>query len=114
MEKKWMIGVAVLVGIILGLIVFRQLSISGLESFASCLSENGVVMYGSPRCPHCMNQKAMFGDAFKFIIFVDCDVSDECTAKGVTLLPTWDIKGKMYTGEKTLSELSELSGCKIK
>ena len=40
---------------------------------AQCLAERGVKMYGSSSCSHCSNQKKAFGDAFKYITYVECN-----------------------------------------
>lgn len=29
-------------------------------------------MYGSVNCPHCQKQKAMFGDSFQYVTYVEC------------------------------------------
>lgn len=84
------------------------------DNFAKCLTENGVIMYGSKYCPHCLNQKKMFGDSFKYINYVECaDNPTLCTERSIQVVPTWSIKENLYTGEKTIEELSSLAGCKI-
>lgn len=84
------------------------------DDFARCLTEKGVVMYGSKYCPHCLNQKEMFGTSFQYINYVECtEDSNLCTEKGITAVPAWSINGNLYTGEKTIQELSSLSGCEL-
>ncbi len=83
-------------------------------NFAKCLTEKGVAMYGTERCPHCIEQKALFGQAFKFVKYVDCDYEyDKCIEKGVKYTPTWDINGTNVTGLQSIEKLSQLSGCPI-
>lgn len=85
-----------------------------LTSFAQCLTEKGVTMYGTEWCGHCKNQKEMFGNAFQYINYVDCDLDKAaCSAAGVRGYPTWNIDGENYPGEKPLAQLSELSGCEL-
>lgn len=81
------------------------------------LAATGATMYGTYWCPHCQKQKRLFGDAFRYVPYVDCDPaaprnSDpaECRSKGITRYPTWIIGGKRYIGVKSLSELAYLSG----
>lgn len=84
------------------------------DSFANCLTETGVTMYGTEWCSHCKNQKALFGSSFKNINYVDCDLSsDKCQLAGVRGYPTWVIDGELYPGERSLSELASLSGCEL-
>jgi len=84
------------------------------DNFAKCLTEKGVVVYGTKTCSHCQNQKKMFGDSFKYVNYVDCiDNSLQCTEKGIQFVPAWYIDGKLYTGEKTIEELKSLSGCEV-
>ena len=71
-------------------------------------------MYGTNWCPHCKDQKALFGKSFKHIDFVNCDYHmEECLAAGVEGYPTWKINGENYPGTQQLMKLDELSGCKI-
>lgn len=84
------------------------------DDFAKCLTNKGVMMYGSKYCPHCANQKKMFGSSFKYINYVECaDNPQPCIEKGVQAVPAWLINGNLYIGEKTIEELSSLSGCKL-
>ena len=72
-------------------------------------------MYGTFWCPHCADQKALFGDAFSDVQYVECDPrgSDArpeiCASKGITGVPTWEIDGRLYPGVMTLESLAELS-----
>lgn len=84
------------------------------DSFASCLTEEGVVMYGTDWCPHCKNQKALFGKSFKLIDYVNCDFNKEtCLINGVEGYPTWKISGENYPGTQPLEKLSALTGCSL-
>jgi len=84
------------------------------DNFAKCLSQKGVVMYGAEWCTHCKNQKAMFGDSFKYVTYIECTTNEAtCSAAGVSGYPTWVINGKAYPGEQTLQSLSTLTGCPL-
>ena len=37
------------------------------DDFAQCLTENDAKMYGAFWCPHCKEQKAMFGSSWKYV-----------------------------------------------
>ncbi|MAG50706.1 hypothetical protein CL621_03675 [archaeon] len=87
---------------------------SKYDTFAKCLTEKRVTMYGTEWCSHCQNQKKAFGDSFQFINFVDCDRNkDICLEKGIRGYPTWIIDGKAYPGEQRLERLASLSGCEL-
>ncbi len=83
---------------------------------AKYLSQSGARMYGSYKCTHCNAQKALFGDAAKYLNYVECDPSGPnaqpnlCFSQGIMNYPTWEINGRYYEGAKSLPELSNLSG----
>jgi len=84
------------------------------DDFAKCLAEKELKMYGTEWCPHCKNQKALFGKSFKYIDYTDCDYEkDICNSEGITGYPTWKINGQSYPGEQTFQKFSELTGCEI-
>ncbi len=93
--------------------------VTSLDKFAQCLADNGAKMYGAYWCPHCANQKADFGDSFKFVDYVECDPRGEnprvqmCYDAGIQGYPTWEINGLQYPGEQSLQELSKLTGCEL-
>jgi len=75
-------------------------------------------MYGTYWCPYCQRQQEMFGSAIQKVQVVECDPKgknaqpQECTKANVSSFPTWQIKGKLYRGLRSLEELAELSGYK--
>ena len=84
------------------------------DEFAQCLTDAGVVMYGTEWCPHCNTQKAMFGNSFKLANYVDCDLSRSvCLSEGVTGYPTWKHNGQSYSGTQSLETLASISGCSL-
>jgi glutaredoxin len=84
------------------------------DDFAKCLTEKGIVMYGTDWCPHCKEQKTQFGKSFSFVDYRNCDFKkEECDAAGVKGYPTWVINGKNYPGTRSLEELAKLSGCNL-
>jgi len=84
------------------------------DTFAQCLNEKGATMYGTEWCSHCKNQKALFGNSFQYIDYVDCDKNkNECLRNGVKGYPTWIIDGESYPGEQQLYKLASLAGCEL-
>ena len=85
-------------------------------ALAQHLTATGSSMYGAYWCPHCADQKAMFGDAIDQVPYVECAADGEnaqpdlCSAKGIQAYPTWEINGQLYPGVKSLDDLAQLSG----
>lgn len=91
-----------------------------LDNFASCLKEKGVIFYGAFWCPHCQNQKKLFGKSFSKLQYVECSTPDGksqlaiCQDKNIQSYPTWDFfDGSRQTGELTLETLAQKSGCSL-
>ena len=85
------------------------------DTFAQCLSEKKVTMYGAVWCSHCQAQKKEFGSSFTYVPYVECpDNVKLCTDKGVDAYPTWMTQdGKKLVGEQTFEKLAEFSGCQL-
>ena len=94
-------------------------NISGASEIALArhLNNIGAKKYGAYWCPHCHEQKELFGkEAFGLIDYVECDAKGSnarpqlCKAAGISGFPTWEIKGKLYAGVQSLEKLAEISG----
>jgi len=119
--KKLVTGLVIVVVIIaaFSLFLLKHTSKPGkYDTFAQCLKTQGVIFYGAFWCPHCQNQKALFGSSVKYLPYTECSTPDGqgqlvlCTQKGVTGYPTWVFKdGSRLTGETPLSALASKSGC---
>lgn len=88
-------------------------------ALAEYLTANGIKMYGAFWCPHCYEQKQLFGkEAFAKIKYIECDPkgqnpqTDLCQKAGIQGFPSWEIKGKIYPGTYPLEKLAELAGYK--
>ncbi len=86
---------------------------------AEHLTKEGAVMYNAYWCPHCHDQKEMFGkEASEKLNLVECakdgfkNKRELCEAKGITGFPSWEINGSIDSGVKSLEELAELSNYK--
>jgi uncharacterized membrane protein len=85
---------------------------------AKHLTQTGVKMYSAYWCPHCYEQKQLFGQqAWEQITNVECAADAKknpqpatCAKDGIKSFPTWSIKGKLDAGVKKLAKLSELTG----
>lgn len=85
---------------------------------AQCLSSSGFTMYGAFWCPHCVDQKKLFGDAFEFVDYVECDPRDPegkpevCLDHNVKTYPTWIFKdGRRWEGRQSLDTLAQVAAC---
>ena len=83
------------------------------------LREIGAKEYGAYWCPHCHDQKMLFGkEAAALIDYVECDPRGQnsraqlcqAAAANVKGFPTWEIKGQFYSGTQSLEKLADLSG----
>ncbi|MEK7133297.1 MAG: hypothetical protein AAB771_01260, partial [Patescibacteria group bacterium] len=59
------VGLAVAIGIYF--LVSANSKPGKLDEFTQCLKDKGAVFYGAFWCPHCQNQKAMFGKSAKLL-----------------------------------------------
>ena len=76
-------------------------------------------MYSAYWCPHCHEQKELFGrQATEKLTVVECAPDGRgsqqqlCEAKKIEGYPTWEINGKLDSGVKPLARLAELIGYK--
>jgi hypothetical protein len=90
------------------------------DEFAKCLGTKQVKMYGLYWCPHCQEQKGMFGKAFQYVPYVECaikgsrEMTQECNAAGVKLFPSWQFgTNPPVEGVFPMQELSDKTGCSL-
>jgi len=87
------------------------------DALAKCLTQKGAVMYGASWCSHCADQKALFGDSFQYVTYVECAEGDgqaqACKDAGVTAYPAWKIGGELSYGAKPLATLALEAGCTV-
>ena len=91
-----------------------------MDAFAQCLGSKGAKMYGAFWCPHCADQKEMFGSSFQFAPYVECGIKgsrDEakvCSDAGVKRFPTWTFAdGAKVEGAHSLEFLGQETGCPL-
>ena len=91
------------------------------DSFAQCLAAKQAKMYGLYWCPHCADQKAMFGASFRYVPYVECaikgspkELAPACKVAGVTLFPSWQFgMDPPHEGVLSLQALSQKTGCSL-
>ena len=84
------------------------------RALADHLRETGVKFYGASWCPHCQNQKAMFGLAARRLPYIECSPqgqskpqSPECAEANIQTYPTWVFKEKRIEEVLTLKQLAD-------
>jgi hypothetical protein len=113
----FVVGVVLLVG---GLGIFlnkKSIAPSKLDGFAQCLAASGAEFYGAFWCPHCQDQKALFGSSSKYLPYVECSNTDNtqkqiCIDKKIEGYPTWIFKdGSILNGKIELQTLADKTQC---
>ncbi|WP_310484531.1 vitamin K epoxide reductase family protein [Chamaesiphon sp. VAR_48_metabat_403] len=88
---------------------------------ATHLTQQGAKMYSAYWCPHCYEQKQLFGkEAWDRVTNIECAADAKknpqpelCAKAGVKGFPTWEVNGKLLDGGiKKLAKLAELTGYK--
>ena len=115
MKNIWIIGIGFISIIAIGYLFYLWNSAPGpYDDFAKCLTENGVVMYGTDWCGACKDQKALFEKSFNYINYRNCDKYKlECDRAGVGGYPTWRINDTNYSGLQSLERLASMTGCSL-
>jgi uncharacterized membrane protein len=85
-------------------------------ALAEHLTKQNVIMFGAYWCPHCYEQKQLFGkEAVDKIKYTECapdginPQTEACTNAGIRAFPAWVIDGKVYEGVQTLDLLADLT-----
>lgn len=93
--------------------VFEESSPQAVN-LAKHLRRTGAVFYGAYWCPHCRNQRRIFGkSALELVPYRECDPRGmgykAGSCKQVEAYPTWSIGGQRVSGELSLAELARMS-----
>ena len=120
-KSSWVI--LTIVVILLGYLFYKGFSgeqVPGkYDDFAKCISEKKAIIYGAYWCPHCADQKKMFGSSFQYVNYVECDPRGKnaqpqtCTANGIKGYPTWIINGEIFPSVQELEQLAATTGCEL-
>ncbi len=91
-----------------------------LDSFAKCVSESGMTIYGTYWCPHCQNVKKSFGSSIEYINNIECDENgpngqpEKCIEAGIEGYPSFVFgDGMKIAGEMTLQNIADKTGCEL-
>jgi uncharacterized membrane protein/glutaredoxin len=89
-----------------------------IRALAEHLDEQGALFYGASWCPHCQEQKRLFGASASRLPYIECSPAGpntpqapSCNSAGVQSYPTWIINGRAFVGEVlSLAQLAEATG----
>jgi hypothetical protein len=122
-SSMYLYGAAILV--VVGVIAFAvnnsasNSAPSPYDEFAQCLNDAGAVEYGAWWCPHCADQKELFGSSFDYVNYVECStaartMNQTCQDAGIEGYPTWEFAdGSRLGGAQSLETLAEKTGCEL-
>jgi hypothetical protein len=120
LSRERVIWIGVVILLIGGYAAFWYHANHRYDEFAKCLAARQAKMYGLYWCPHCAEQKEMFGKAFRYVPYVECAIKDShelapaCSAAGVKLFPSWQFgTNKPIEGVFPMQELSDKTGCSL-
>ena len=113
------VGIIVLIGVSVG--ISKIPSAPGeYDDFAMCIADSGATFYGAFWCPHCNDQKALFGKSAKKLPYVECSTPDGrgqlavCKEAGIEGYPAWDFEnGERIGGSLSFETLAEQTGCAL-
>ncbi len=87
-----------------------------VRSLAEHLANTEAKFYGASWCPHCNDQKELFGSSSKRIPYVECSPGGPrapqatvCRDKDIKSYPTWIINGERLSGTQSLDTLAQAS-----
>ena len=87
-----------------------------VRALAEHLTKSDVKFYGASWCPHCQEQKKLFGGSAKRIPYIECSPggpqapqASVCKELDIKSYPTWVINGQRQTGVLPLDTLAQLS-----
>ncbi len=87
------------------------------RAVAEALAASGAKFYGASWCPHCQDQKKLFGAAARRLPYVECSPNGprapqatECVGADIKGYPTWIINGNRYQRLLSIAQLGRMVG----
>lgn len=120
MKKAFWWGIGTIALVVVLVIVLSTSGSSKYDNFAQCISDSGTKMYGAYWCPHCQEQKKLFGSSWDNVAYVECATpgsnqqTSACNAAGIKSYPTWIFgDGKQISGVLALEQLGTFTNCQL-
>jgi uncharacterized membrane protein/glutaredoxin len=87
-----------------------------IRGLAEHLTSTDAKFYGASWCPHCAEQKELFGSSASRLPYIECSAggpgtrqTSVCNDAGIKSYPTWVINGERYLGTQSLDALAQYS-----
>jgi len=116
MKTKFILFIVIIILFVIGLGVFmsKNQKPGKYDDFAKALKSNGAVFYGAFWCPHCIAEKALFGNSKKYLPYVECSNPNRsptqiCIDAQIESFPTWKFENGI-----TIASSEEPTMCSIK
>jgi len=118
-KKRNIYAFLVVAILVIGLFAYSSLNKPGNhDEFAKCLTEEGAKFYGAFWCPHCAEQKKLFGNSIDYVNYIECSTPDQksqtqiCIDENIIGYPTWEfLDGSRLSGVQPLEILGSKTGC---
>jgi uncharacterized membrane protein len=88
-----------------------------LRALAEHLAKTDAKFYGASWCPHCTQQKTIFGSSASRLPYIECSPAGRkgpeatvCKKLNIRTYPTWIINGQRREGILTAEDLAQYSG----
>ncbi|MEM3373914.1 MAG: thioredoxin domain-containing protein [Candidatus Woesearchaeota archaeon] len=100
----------------------NNIETKNLDNFAECIANSNAKLYAAFWCPHCKEQKEMFGsswDKIKDRVYVECSNPDRtqteiCRQQNIRGYPTWKFSdGSELLGKQDFYTLAQKTGCEL-
>ena len=119
-RKKYLIWVGIVILLAAAYLAGWRYRNHKYDTFAQCLAAHQTKMYGLYWCPHCLDQKRMFGASFQYVPYVECaikgssELAPQCKIAGAQRFPSWQFGSEPpREGVLSLEALSDKTGCSL-
>lgn len=123
MEKNKIIFTVIFIilgiGLAVGLSIFQNKGSGKYDELAQCINDSGAKFYGAFWCPHCSDQKRIFGKSTKLLPYIECSNPDRsqnqlCIDEKIQGYPTWEFPdGTRIAEVMEPAKLAELTQCAL-
>jgi len=99
-QTKFILVIISVVILVSFLAILNGVKPSKFDDFAKSLNDRGAKFYGTFWCTHCQSQKALFGNAKKYLPYIECSNPDKstkqlCLDNKIESFPTWTFEDDM-------------------
>lgn len=123
MNKTSIITIVLVILAVVGLIYYANKKDNApgkYDTFATCIKDSGAQFYGAFWCPHCQDQKKMFGSSAKLLPYIECSTPNgqaqlqTCIDEKIQGYPTWRFTDSTEVSRVlSLEELSQKTSCSL-